>query len=206
MPKAFTHLCKKVNLSLYNDTLTVYPKPSFALPPVRDEFSMLMVLLFSQMDCVSAKVNEFFDMEKNELGIYRFVHREDVDHNLYHQDSFNLEDNHYHAQFAKSIDEIKLEDILAILEKHSLITSEEHKSFLSTYHAANTLPQDVSAVKNVVKVQEKAEQPKSSSSEKVSVKVKEEPMFAGLKRGFFLTPPPSNMKKDPEPSKNLGMF
>jgi hypothetical protein len=210
MPKAFTHLCKKVNLSLYDNTLTVYPKPSLALPPIRDELSLLMVLLFSQMDCVSAKVNEFFDMEKNELGIYRFVHRDDSDHNLYHQDSFSLDDNHYHAQFAKSIDEFKLEDILAILEKHALITSEENKSFLSAYHVANKLPHDVSVSKaSAVKGQEKIEQSKSitTPSEKVSLKVKdEEPMFAGFKRGFFLTPTSNNSKKEPEQQKNLGLL
>ncbi|HAT9452185.1 TPA: Dot/Icm T4SS effector LegA7, partial [Legionella pneumophila subsp. pneumophila] len=114
MPKAFTHLCKKVNLSLYNDTLTVYPKSSVLPKPIqiRSELDLLMVLLFSQMDCNSAQVDQFFMMRSNELGVYRFIHRDDTDHDLYHQDEFSMDDNHYHAQFDKAIDESKLENIL----------------------------------------------------------------------------------------------
>ncbi len=41
MPKAFTHLCKKVNLSLYNDTLTVYPKSSVLPKPIQREFDII---------------------------------------------------------------------------------------------------------------------------------------------------------------------
>ncbi|KTD08985.1 hypothetical protein Lgra_2220 [Legionella gratiana] len=204
MPKAFTHLCKNVNLSLYDNTLTVYPKSKLPpLPPIRDEFSLLMVLLFSQMDCMSARINDMFDMRKNELGVYRFVHRDDLDHYLYHQDTFSMDDNHYHAQFEKTIDELKLEDILSILEKHALISSEEHESFVKAYHEANTL--DVSSsTKKVVKEQEKSVVLKSVTLlETPPMRKKEkddEVTFAGFKRGFFVTVPKTVVKKNEKPN------
>ncbi|KTC83754.1 hypothetical protein [Legionella cincinnatiensis] len=204
MPKAFTHLCKNVNLSLYDNTLTVYTKSKMSFPPIRTELDLLMVLLFSQMDCVSAQIDKMFDMRKNELGVYRFVHRDDNDHNLYHQDNFNMEDNHYHAQFSKTIDEIKLEDILGILEKHTLITAEEHESFLKAYHEANTLPLDVPSSKKEV-VKEESEVVKGiTPSEKLPVKKKDDEVtFGGFKRGFFLNL--STTKTNEDPKKSVGM-
>ncbi|VEB37644.1 Uncharacterised protein [Legionella sainthelensi] len=203
MPKAFTHLCKNVNLSLYDNTLTIYSKSKISLPPIRTELDLLMVLLFSQMDCVSAQINDMFDMAKNELGVYRFVHRDDIDHDLYHQDNFNMEDSHYHAQFAKTIDEMKLEDILGILEKHALISSGEHASFIKAYHEANTLPLDVPSSKKDV-VEEKSKVVKSSTSaETFSVKKRDDEVtFGGFRRGFFLSTVPVKKNEDP---KSLGV-
>ncbi|APF02254.1 Uncharacterised protein [Legionella pneumophila] len=193
MPKAFTHLCKKVNLSLYNDTLTVYPKSSVLPKPIqiRSELDLLMVLLFSQMDCNSAQVDQFFMMRSNELGVYRFIHRDDHDHDLYHQDEFSMDDNHYHAQFDKTIDESKLENILGILEKHSLISSEEHVSFIDAYHKANALPEDMPKLETTVPSPLPVSSPSVHSGTKRPV-VKEKEVdtpttFAGLRVGFFLT-------------------
>ncbi|WP_454781168.1 hypothetical protein [Legionella sp. WA2022007384] len=176
MPKAFTHLCKKVNLSLYDNTLTVYPKPDLQkLPPVKDELSLLFLLLFSKMDCVSAEVDTFFMERANELGVYRFVHRDDLDHYLYHQDGFQMDDNHYHAQFAISIDERKLDSILDILQKYSIISEDEHTSFVKAYHDANTIPKKDLATKQDRDV--------ATATKTKAAK----PTFAGLKPGFFLS-------------------
>ena len=122
MPKAFTHLCNKVNISLYNDTLTVYPKPSpTQTTPAIMDFETYIMKAFYGMNCNSIKVNKLFIHNKNELGIARFIHREDTDHYLYHQDGFNRDSDHYHAQFKNIINEAKLEEILTILEKYSII-------------------------------------------------------------------------------------
>ncbi|MBI2786322.1 MAG: hypothetical protein HYX60_08490 [Legionella longbeachae] len=143
MPKVFTHLCKKVNLSLYDDTLTVYTKP------FPNEFNdpQIMVLVFSTMLCSNAHIDNFFMTQQNELGVYRFVKHNDSNHHMYHQDNFDRKVKHYHAQFKSSIDTSKLEEILSILEKYSLITSQEHDSFLNAYQEANTLPHDISSMK-----------------------------------------------------------
>ncbi|HAT8179138.1 TPA: hypothetical protein JA361_06585 [Legionella pneumophila] len=205
MPKAFTHLCKKVNLSLYNDTLTVYPKSSVLPKPiqVRSELDLLFVLLFSQMDCNSAQVDQFFMMRKSELGVYRFIHRDDSDHDLYHQDDFSMDDNHYHAQFDKTIDESKLENILGILEKHSLISSEEHVSFIEAYHKANTLPKDTPKLDTTMPSPSPASTPSVKTEKKQPVLTEKETesltTFAGLRVGFFLTPSKSTPKSQPMP-------
>ena len=208
MPKAFTHLCKNVNLSLYNDTLTVYPKSSFTPPPVsidpsnlnklndHDVMNFLMTVLFSEMDCMSAKVGRALTMEQNELGIYRFVHRDDPDHNLYHQDTFDLDNSHYHAQFRATIDELKLEAILAILQKHSLITLAEHNSFLNAYHTVNPLPHDA-----LVPVQKQSKSSQSVTPPAEEAK-NESPKFAGLKRGFFQNPKANQKNSEPHEPKN----
>lgn len=178
MPKAFTHLCKKVNLSLYDNTLTVYPKSSLQqsrLPPVKDELSLLFIILFSKMDCVSAEIDNFFMERSNELGVYRFVHREDSDHYLYHQDDFEMDDNHYHAQFAVTINENKLDSILDVLQKYSIISESEHKSFVKAYHDANTLPKEKHTTKQTSVVAPVVTQNKG-----------EKPTFGGFRRGFFL--------------------
>ncbi|MCW8400196.1 hypothetical protein OQJ26_15535 [Legionella sp. PATHC038] len=195
MPKAFTHLCKKVNLSLYNDTLTVYPKPdlskSLPLPPVKNELSLLFLLLFSQMDCVSAEVDHFFMERKNELGVYRFVHRDDPDHYLYHQDNFKMDDNHYHAQFSISIDEKKLDSILSTFEKYSIISTDEHTRFIKAYHDANTLPQvtlqtlESTPVAVVPKPVAIVPEPIAANLKPGAAVPKKEYTFGGFKRGFF---------------------
>ncbi|CAM3032517.1 Uncharacterised protein [Legionella steigerwaltii] len=188
MPKAFTHLCKKVNLSLYDNTLTVYPKPdrtkSPSLPQAQNELELLFLLLFSKMDCVSAEVNDFFMTRQNELGVYRFVHRDDADHYLYHQDGFKMDDDHYHAQFAISINEGKLDSILGTLEKYSIISPEEHTSFVKAYHDANTLPHDPKQIlASGPKVDEK---PVPAAPVDVAAKQDKKPYtFGGLKVGFF---------------------
>ncbi|ARB93590.1 hypothetical protein [Legionella longbeachae] len=208
MPKAFTHLCKNVNLSLYDNTLTVYTKSKMSFPPIRTELDLLMVLLFSQMDCVSAQIDKMFDMRKNELGVYRFVHRDDYDHHLYHQDNFNMDDNHYHAQFAKTIDEIKLEDILGILEKHNLISSEEHESFIRAYHEANTIPLDLTSSTKVVFIEQEKSQvaPGDTPSKKPSVKQKDDEVtFGGFRRGFFLAASSKTVVTKKEDSKTSGL-
>ncbi|KTC79999.1 hypothetical protein Lche_2019 [Legionella cherrii] len=204
MPKAFTHLCKKVNLSLYNDTLTVYPKPdlskSLPLPPVKDELSLLFLLLFSQMDCVSAEVDHFFMERKNELGVYRFVHRDDPDHYLYHQDSFKMDDNHYHAQFSVSIDEKKLDSILTTFEKYSIISNEEHTRFLQAYHDANTVAQvtqqtlESTPVALLLKPVAVAPKPIAIDLKPELAVPKKEYTFGGFKKGFF------NSNSEPEQS------
>ncbi|AMP91462.1 hypothetical protein AXF37_02100 [Legionella pneumophila subsp. pascullei] len=213
MPKAFTHLCKKVNLSLYNDTLTVYPKSSVLPKPIqiRSELDLLMVLLFSKMDCNSAQVDQFFMMRSNELGVYRFIHRDDHDHDLYHQDEFSMDENHYHAQFDKTIDESKLENILGILEKHSLISSEEHTSFIEAYHKANTLPEDMPKLETTLPSPLPVSSPSVHTTKKQPV-VKEKEVdtpttFAGLRVGFFLTSTTTTkpLSKPHDDEKKTGM-
>lgn len=75
-----------------------------------------------------------------ELGVKRFVHREDDDHSYYHQDDFDLDNTHYHAQFAVTMTVQLLNKILRVFEKHKLVTNQERLNFIKAYHQANVLP------------------------------------------------------------------
>lgn len=123
--KAFTHLCKKINLSLYDDTITIYLKDD------------------NQDD-----IDNFCTTAIN-LNASHYVNRYNSKHNLYHQDNFDKKSRHTHAQFENTIDIKKLREILSILEKAALITSQEHNSFIKAYHEANPLPDDAPAPKRI---------------------------------------------------------
>ena len=183
MSKAFTHLCRKINISLYKDTLTIYPKSNITHTQAHDELSQLMFSLFSQMDCMVMNVDAFFEMRANELGIRRYIDNNDSQHHLYHQDNFDRNNTHIHAQFEKTIDATKFKDILKLLKKHSLISAEEYKHVIIAYREANTLDSTVS--KKHDKEQEKSTQLKSDA-----------PTYAGFRKGFFNTSTATTMKKD----------
>jgi hypothetical protein len=135
MPKAFTHLCKEVNLSIYADTFTIYSKSASAW-----DFSNQILQIFFTMGCSKAKVQKTMTDQTGKLEVSRFVHREDPDHSLYHMDDFERECIHCHAQFERIIDKMKLANILQILEEHRIISSAEHHSVLEAYQNANSLP------------------------------------------------------------------
>ncbi|WP_019215496.1 hypothetical protein [Legionella tunisiensis] len=143
MPKTFTHLCEKVNLSLFDNTLTVYPKQNRSFKPNNNRFFQSS----SNMNYTNVRVGVLFMKYGKELGIDRFVHRGDPDHYLLHQDSFRPEDNHYHWMFAETIDESKLNEILDTLEGYALITSQEHNRCMRDYQMANMLPDSTETIK-----------------------------------------------------------
>ncbi|CDZ75965.1 hypothetical protein BN59_00227 [Legionella massiliensis] len=133
---AFTRLCEKVNISLFDDTITLYPKKTgkTSFHHVHPIFQILMgAPAMIELECeyeeaglVTQRVNEL-----NEP--VTFVHRDDADHDRYHQDSFPLDDTHMHMRFAKAIDEPKLEQVLEFFAKHNLISGAEQASFLQDY-------------------------------------------------------------------------
>lgn len=136
MPKAFTHLCQNINLSLYNNTLTIYAKlPELkALPLEPDELGYQLIT--SQMYSLILRIKNLL-MTHTEF--YHLVTRDDSDHHLYHQDDFKMNNMHLHAKFKKSIDDTLLENILNIFERSAIISPEEHTSFMKTYHEALSL-------------------------------------------------------------------
>ena len=134
---AFTHLCKKVNISLFDDTLTIYPKKTGSKHT--SLFILPWGIMAREMECEYIEVARAMEYHPYELGIIRFVHRNDADHMRYHSDSFSLESEHYHCQFAKTIDAIKLKEITSILVKYDILSETERATFLSAYETATTL-------------------------------------------------------------------
>ena len=102
------------------DTITVYPK-------------------YGQSDFFERQSAECNQFGKSSLGILRFVHRKDVDHSQYHQDQFNLNNIHYHAQFDTLITEQKFDTIVTAFLHEGWITELEKSNLLDAYCAANVL-------------------------------------------------------------------
>jgi hypothetical protein len=153
MPKAFTHLFKDVNLSVFDNTLTVYKK--------------------------SGKSHNQIQKNLEKLGFQRYIYRYDRGHDLYHQDDFKLDDVHYHAQFAATIDEVKLEEMISIFEKYNMVTAAEHEQFIKAFHDANNLPHS-GVTKEVMSVSQSEEPPaKEKDAQKSLLK---------FKGGFFIAP------------------
>ncbi len=119
---AFTVLCQKVNISFYDNTITFYPNKHKATY----ESNVFDV----EYDEVSTTIDEIKKFENSITG----VTRKDKDHELYHNhDDFNEELTHYHIKFPVTIDQIKLEQILAISVDKELISKEERESIINTY-------------------------------------------------------------------------
>lgn len=145
MPRAFTHLTQQINFSLYKNTLTIYPKsPNVASVQLTDKSPLQIQQALSEIiqfeKCQQRKVKSAVDLMAKELGVKRYVHREDNDHSCYHQDDFDLGHTHYHAQFAVTMTVQLLNKILRVFEKHKLITHQERLNFIKAYHQANVLP------------------------------------------------------------------
>ncbi len=113
---AITHLCEKVNISLFDDTITVYPKN---YPKNSSQWAPELLDLFQ------FHPNEF----KNKDWVVRF----DAKHHMYHKDNFSWDDTHYHIRYNKTIDEARLQKILAVFVKFNVISPIEEQSFLTVY-------------------------------------------------------------------------
>lgn len=135
MPKIFTHFCRKINLSLLDNTLSIYPKQSRSFNQRNNRFHQLS----SPTNFTSFRVAVLFKTNKEELGITRVVGHTDPDVHLFHQNGFNHDDDHYHYMFAKTINESKLNEILDFLVENDLITSQEHNRLLKDYQKSCSL-------------------------------------------------------------------
>ncbi|WP_133127603.1 hypothetical protein [Legionella nagasakiensis] len=144
--RAFTHLCEKVNISLFNDTITLYPKKTGGKS--RQLASLFGLPVFVEIDCYYAEVTNFtaeqfqiitYTHGATELGIRRFIHREDADHDQYHQDAFDRDETHMHAQFRAPIDEAKFRQVLTVFVDRNILSTEEKAHCLEAYRQANVV-------------------------------------------------------------------
>lgn len=119
--KAFTHFCRHINISIMNNTITVYYRNS---------------------DWYSPLYNAMKELEYNkERGcFYRFVQQYDEDHHLYHQDHFKRKKSHFHLNFyGHPIDEKRFEFIVGVFLERKIISSEEKDRLINAYRQANLL-------------------------------------------------------------------
>lgn len=136
---AFTHLCKKVNISLWHDTLTVHVKKS------GEKSVYITGLLWGgprsviNYDCSYLEMGQLVRDERKThiLDIKHFVLHNETDHYLYHQDDFEQTDEHYHAQFDAPITETRLKKILTTFVKYEVISEDEKNQFIKAYQLAD---------------------------------------------------------------------
>ena len=115
---AFTQIGALVNISVMQDTVTLYPAPlSTSLQRERMHWAV--------QDTI------------RDVNPKRCVKRDNPDHELYHQDAFNREELHFHLQLRNLVDEIVLNGFLSALKVHGIISPIEHTRCLVAYHRAN---------------------------------------------------------------------
>ncbi len=149
---------KKANLSLAYDTLTVYP-----VLPAKFNFRNgvafpLFIMIFNAMnECRGLSYvmsGDYTDDPRfKKLGKIRFVHRDCDDHNLYHQDKFNLHDDHSHIKFRNMLTHAQFMEIMNIFLKYEIISKDEKNQFIEKYETCfiNTrqaLDEAISQTKN----------------------------------------------------------
>ena len=109
---AFTHLCEKVNISLAHSTMTIYSKNNSSL------YLPYGTFISHGVPFVSG-------------------HRDEVEHDSFHDDTFDQDKTHYHLKFSVKMTEEKLSDILSVLIDLNFINQTEKNSFLLTYKTIN---------------------------------------------------------------------
>lgn len=143
---AFTQLCSKINISLMDDVITIYPKDSrtMALVPETQDFEGILVP-FIEANPHLIKFSEHVQntpRAKEEWGIAGFVQRIDPNHNRYHQDKLDEKFVHFHLRFYEPISKELFEKLLTLYCQFELVTLEEKKGLLIAYQLA-THPIDI---------------------------------------------------------------
>ncbi len=123
--KAFTHLCKRVNISLMNDVITLYCKD----PNVLDEIAKFVL---------EQSFNGLFGLPS--LGYKEIVHQGDQGHDEYHQDTFDQDVEHSHLRFDSTINETKFREIVNELALKGIVDEDEKTKLMNAYHQSNLLP------------------------------------------------------------------
>jgi hypothetical protein len=123
--RVFTHICQKVKISLFENTITIYPQKQ-----AEDSKD-----LHQQKKAYYQEFIEFQShhrIELIELGLRCFVLRKDLKHEFYHKDQeqFSMNDLHYHLRF-KKIDQRVLKKLFTLFAKYNVITQGEKDRFLS---------------------------------------------------------------------------
>lgn len=130
MPKAFTHICKKVNISLFDDTLTIYIKS-----PIEEMEDHEITLAILKDTC-----NQLYsNLKQSDIDLMTHIQPFNPNHDNYHQDNFDRAQLHVHMKFSTTIDQAKLKIILCKLKLNQVISHVEMESILNSYSMANQI-------------------------------------------------------------------
>jgi hypothetical protein len=121
---AFTQLCEKVNISIFDRTMTFYPKLNG------------VTQYYFRCSAESLKpINDAWEKLGEKEEIYHYHER----HKNLHKDNFSRNDWHGHIEFKGPLNEAKLNKILTEFIVTGLITADEKDRFIIAYRLANKL-------------------------------------------------------------------
>jgi hypothetical protein len=121
---AFTMLFEKVNISLFEDTITLYPKLNGQMHTLNEG-----AYVYSVHPLGSVTQNNDWRLKDK----IHYVQRQEHFHLNYHKDNFDREKLHTHWQFPKIIDENKLKEIFAFFLEYELISMDERVNFIHCF-------------------------------------------------------------------------
>lgn len=129
----------KINISIQYDTVTLYPTEMKQV--TCQQMSMFITrcgqigLLFPgcQIEENIVEANESMNPLQKLPEYDRFIHRQDHDHDLYHQDEFKIEDNHYHYKSKHILNHDRLRQICDIAISTDIMTQAEAAGLLADF-------------------------------------------------------------------------
>lgn len=117
---------QNVTFSLEYDTLTAYPNREYNQLLFRYYVNGCKALFRSDHHYA-------FESMQDQKEYSHSIQREESDHDLFHRDSLDKEETHYHFKYKKQIDRDTLIILLNLGKQYKLINEEELKAFLSAY-------------------------------------------------------------------------
>ena len=165
--RAFSLPCEKANVSLMGDSFNVFPKPTGKIKYGIDWGELIM-----KMNLKLKKEIVLFDMTKVTSSLEKLGGKFDSPFweeewrsrhaYLWHQDGFDRNNEHYHAQFPHPIDKSLLGKIADALVLEKVLSSQERDQLIQAYDTANEMTEK--DVESIIESNRKASKHFSSAS------------------------------------------
>ncbi len=140
---AFTRLCKNVHISVAHNTVTLY------VPKTVPWYSLYQQIMRSHYyDSTQSVLKPIWPLQiynpfdpqdpfVKRLSPVKPVHRDNPDHEYYHDDALDKEITHFHMKFTRNISAQDFEVFLTILvEKDIIDRNEKEACFIAYIHAS----------------------------------------------------------------------
>lgn len=129
---ALTYQCELIAISINYDGVTIYEKPSASQPDIKKQLVQALTSC-KKLDFVAKEIEKSVEITKVVSTFERFVHNEDDDHRLYHNDGLDRNLTHHHIKFNALINHERLAEILSTFVENKIITAKECEAILMAY-------------------------------------------------------------------------
>jgi hypothetical protein len=145
---------QEVDLSYMYDGLTVYPKSTGEITGLAECIRKCEELEFlrrshplgfllpdspraTQRTKKASTCMMQIKAQNGDASFQRHIHRDDDDHDLYHQDAFPIDRNHYHLKFNRLISMDQFSQMIYIFAAESLITATQASDYIRAFKGRN---------------------------------------------------------------------